>query len=47
MSERELHVLRHPLIQHKLTLLRQKDRSTNSFRLDPAASSVVSDLSTM
>lgn len=32
MSERELHVLRHPLIQHKLTLLRQKDRSTNSFR---------------
>ncbi|UCH17052.1 MAG: uracil phosphoribosyltransferase [Burkholderiales bacterium] len=32
MSERELHVLTHPLIQHKLTLLRQKDRSTNSFR---------------
>jgi len=32
MSERELHVLIHPLIQHKLTLLRQKDRSTNSFR---------------
>ena len=32
MSERELHVLTHPLIQHKLTLLRQKDRSTSSFR---------------
>ena len=32
MSERELYVLRHPLIQHKLTLLRQKDRSTSSFR---------------
>ena len=32
MSECELYVLRHPLIQHKLTLLRQKDRSTSSFR---------------
>ena len=32
MSERDLHVLTHPLIQHKLTLLRQKDRSTSSFR---------------
>jgi uracil phosphoribosyltransferase len=27
-----VHHLTHPLIQHKLTLLRQKDRSTNSFR---------------
>ena len=28
----EVHHLDHPLIQHKLTLMRQKDRSTNSFR---------------
>lgn len=28
----ELHVVTHPLVQHKLTLMRQKDRSTNSFR---------------
>lgn len=28
----QVHVLDHPLIQHKLTLMRQKDRSTNSFR---------------
>lgn len=28
----ELHHITHPLIQHKLTLMRQKDRSTNSFR---------------
>ena len=27
-----VHVIDHPLIQHKLTLLREKDRSTNSFR---------------
>jgi uracil phosphoribosyltransferase len=27
-----LHVIDHPLVQHKLTLMRQKDRSTNSFR---------------
>ena len=27
-----LHHLDHPLIQHKLTLMRQKDRSTSSFR---------------
>jgi uracil phosphoribosyltransferase len=27
-----VHVLDHPLIQHKLTLMRQKDRSTSSFR---------------
>ncbi len=27
-----LHHLTHPLIQHKLTLMRQKERSTNSFR---------------
>ena len=25
-------VVSHPLVQHKLTLLRQKDLSTNSFR---------------
>jgi len=28
----DVHVIRHPLVQHKLTLMRQKDRSTNSFR---------------
>ena len=27
-----VHVLNHPLIQHKLTLMRQKDRSTSNFR---------------
>jgi uracil phosphoribosyltransferase len=28
----EVHVIRHPLVQHKLTLMRQKDLSTSSFR---------------
>ncbi|MEY2652997.1 MAG: hypothetical protein RLZZ524_24 [Pseudomonadota bacterium] len=28
----QVHLIDHPLIQHKLTLMRQKDRSTNSFR---------------
>lgn len=28
----ETHVISHPLVQHKLTLMREKDRSTNSFR---------------
>lgn len=32
MSRPEVHVVTHPLVQHKLTLMRQKDRSTNSFR---------------
>ena len=27
-----VHVINHPLIQHKLSLMRQKDRSTSSFR---------------
>jgi uracil phosphoribosyltransferase len=27
-----VHHVQHPLVQHKLTLMRQKDRSTNSFR---------------
>ncbi len=27
-----VHLITHPLVQHKLTLLREKDRSTNSFR---------------
>ena len=27
-----VHLLDHPLIQHKLTLLREKDRSSSSFR---------------
>jgi uracil phosphoribosyltransferase len=31
-SEPIVHRLTHPLIQHKLTLMRQKERSTNSFR---------------
>lgn len=29
---RIVHQINHPLIQHKLTLMRQKERSTNSFR---------------
>jgi uracil phosphoribosyltransferase len=32
MSTPVVHHIKHPLVQHKLTLLRQKDRSTNSFR---------------
>jgi uracil phosphoribosyltransferase len=32
MPEPVVHVLDHPLIQHKLTLMRQKDLSTSSFR---------------
>jgi uracil phosphoribosyltransferase len=32
MSERQVHVINHPLVQHKLTLMRQKDTSTKSFR---------------
>ncbi|MCZ2496767.1 uracil phosphoribosyltransferase [Xylophilus sp. Kf1] len=28
----QVHVLDHPLVQHKLTLMRRKDASTNSFR---------------
>ena len=32
MSRAVVHELRHPLIQHKLTLMRQKDRSTSGFR---------------
>ena len=27
-----VHVIKHPLVQHKLTLMRKKDASTNSFR---------------
>ena len=29
---RNVHLLDHPLVQHKLTLMRRKDASTNSFR---------------
>jgi uracil phosphoribosyltransferase len=32
MSTPQVHVVSHPLVQHKLTLMREKDRSTNSFR---------------
>ncbi len=32
MSEPVVHVISHPLVQHKLTLMRQKDLSTSSFR---------------
>lgn len=32
MSDPVVHVIDHPLVQHKLTLLRQKDLSTMSFR---------------
>ena len=32
MSAAEVHVITHPLVQHKLTLMREKDRSTSNFR---------------
>ena len=32
MTTPPLHVVSHPLVQHKLTLMREKDRSTSSFR---------------
>jgi uracil phosphoribosyltransferase len=31
-STARVHVIDHPLVQHKLTLMRQKDRSTSGFR---------------
>lgn len=32
MNAPEVHLIDHPLVQHKLTLMRQKDRSTSNFR---------------
>ena len=32
MSDPGVQVIAHPLVQHKLTLMRQKNRSTASFR---------------
>lgn len=32
MSNDNVHVINHPLVQHKLTLMRKKEASTNSFR---------------
>ena len=32
MNTPQVHVVSHPLVQHKLTLMRQKDLSTSSFR---------------
>jgi uracil phosphoribosyltransferase len=32
MSAPAVHLILHPLVQHKLTLMRQKDRSTSNFR---------------
>ncbi|HLL20184.1 MAG TPA: uracil phosphoribosyltransferase [Rubrivivax sp.] len=32
MKNNVVHVIDHPLVQHKLTLMREKDRSTSSFR---------------
>jgi uracil phosphoribosyltransferase len=32
MTAANVKVINHPLVQHKLTLMRQKERSTNSFR---------------
>ncbi|MCU0957813.1 MAG: uracil phosphoribosyltransferase, partial [Hydrogenophaga sp.] len=29
---RDVHIIDHPLVQHKLTLMRRKDTSTKSFR---------------
>ena len=32
MTSRQVHIIDHPLVQHKLTLMRRKDTSTKSFR---------------
>jgi uracil phosphoribosyltransferase len=32
MDNKNVHVLDHPLVQHKLSLMRNKEASTNSFR---------------
>ncbi|MFM2274395.1 MAG: putative uracil phosphoribosyltransferase pyrophosphorylase [Pseudomonadota bacterium] len=32
LPDSQVHLLDHPLVQHKLTLMRKKDASTNSFR---------------
>jgi len=32
MTQPRVHLIDHPLVQHKLTLMRQKERSTHSFR---------------
>jgi len=32
VTDPQIHVIAHPLVQHKLTLMRQKDCSTNDFR---------------
>ncbi|WP_295552198.1 uracil phosphoribosyltransferase, partial [uncultured Pseudacidovorax sp.] len=32
MTTPNAHLITHPLVQHKLTLMRRKDASTNSFR---------------
>ena len=32
MTDAVVHLIDHPLVQHKLTLMREKDRSTSSFR---------------
>ena len=32
MAKVMIHVIRHPVVQHKLTLMRRKEASTNSFR---------------
>src|SRR3954463_15251684 len=32
MSSSSVHVVVHPLVQHKLSLMREKDRSTKGFR---------------
>jgi uracil phosphoribosyltransferase len=38
---RDLHIIDHPLVQHKLTLMRRRDTSTKSFR------SLVNEISTL
>ena len=32
MTDKNVHLIDHPLVQHKLTLMRNKEASTNSFR---------------
>ena len=34
MDNKNVHVLDHPLVQHKLSLMRNKEASTNSFFME-------------
>ena len=36
-AQSKVHLINHPLVQHKLTLMRKKDASTNTLQLDVEA----------